>query len=376
MNAFGSAPNVQPVSDDMVKESEPVDPLVGVKALTGVYVGMHRKSFRRKRIRGDDGRSNVYHVMSRTCGGDVFFDDLEKEAFLIVLRKLARFSGIQILTFCIMGNHFHALVRVPHRPSWLESKFGLPGAAGGEARLLAHLGLLYSKTHVAALKAEWESMRQQGEGMARLVEERIEALKARMCNVSEWMREVKVRFSRWYNRRHERQGTLWMAPFKSVLVEARDRAGRRSNEHTEDIAKVMAACIDLNPVRAGLVERAEEYRWSGWSAALDGDKGAIAGLCAVMHCKPAEWLGYVKPLYGEKVSERRLSPGEEARPSSLLRHIPAMSKSLVVGSAAYFEEDYERSKEHYQRKRKALSIGSIAGVEVHALGTGFRGGGG
>ena len=138
------------------------DPLIGVKALTGVYLGMGRKSFRRKRVKGNPARaSNVYHVMSRTCGGDVFFDETEKEAFLIVLRKMARFCGIKILTFCLMGNHFHALVRVPHRASWLEERFGKIGGDGVgvedgfEGRLCAHLRLLYSKAHVEALNPDY-----------------------------------------------------------------------------------------------------------------------------------------------------------------------------------------------------------------------------
>ena len=41
----------------------------------------------------------------------------------------------------------------------------------------------------------------------------------RMGDVSAYMKELKQRFSRWYNRRHDRFGTLWAERFKSVIVE-------------------------------------------------------------------------------------------------------------------------------------------------------------
>jgi hypothetical protein len=52
---------------------------------------------------------------------------------------------------------------------------------------------------------------------------------------------------------------------------------------------VDAASVAGQSVRAELVESAEEYRWSGWSAALAGDKEAIAGLCDLMQCGEEGW---------------------------------------------------------------------------------------
>ena len=50
-----------------------------------------------------------------------------------LLWKMSAFCGVELLTYCVMGNHFHALVRVPDREQWLREKFGaaeVPGAAG------------------------------------------------------------------------------------------------------------------------------------------------------------------------------------------------------------------------------------------------------
>ncbi len=347
------------------------DPLIGVKALTAVYVGMNRKCWGRKRIRGDDGRSNVYHVMSRTCGGEIFFDETEREALVLVMRKMARFCGIKILTYCIMGNHFHALVRVPHKGIWLEEHFGPPGAACGEEKLFEHMRLLYSAAHIAAVQEDFAKLRKMGGGMETLVQERVGAMMSRMCDVSAWMQEVKVRFSRWYNRRHGRQGTLWMGKFKSVLVERRHYAGTKGNEREPDVARLMAAYIDLNPVRAQLVEGAEDWRWSGWSAALAGDKDAIAGLCDVLDCSVKEWVETGKRVYGEMVSERRsdisrLSPAAQEAGSatwSLLVKIPEFSRSSVVRDRLPGDSAEIRSGSRGSRSyRTALVVGKS--VEV------------
>jgi hypothetical protein len=84
------------------------------------------------------------------------------------------------------------------------------------------------------------------------------------------MQGLKRRFSQWYNLRHEREGCLWSARFKSVLVES------------GHAARVMAAYIDLNPVRAGIVEQAQDYRWNGAGEAWAGKGKAREGLRWVM----------------------------------------------------------------------------------------------
>ena len=63
-----------------------------------------------------DASSGFYHCMSRVVDRQFIFGDIEKEHFARLMRQYARFCGIQILTFCLMGNHFHLLIEVPKRP--------------------------------------------------------------------------------------------------------------------------------------------------------------------------------------------------------------------------------------------------------------------
>jgi hypothetical protein len=80
----------------------------------------------------------------------------------------------------------------------------------------------------------------------------------RMHDLGHCMKTLLGRYTRWFNGQHQRTGTLWEGRFKSVLVE-------------EGVAaRTMAAYIDLNPVRAGMVADPAEYRWSSYGEAMGG----------------------------------------------------------------------------------------------------------
>ena len=80
----------------------------------------------------------------------------------------------------------------------------------------------------------------------------------RMHDLSEFMKSLLERFTKWFNRMHSRSGTLWEDRFKSVIVES------------GTAARTIAAYIDLNPVRAGMVNDPADYRWSSYGEAVGG----------------------------------------------------------------------------------------------------------
>jgi len=82
-----------------------------------------------------------------------------------------------------------------------------------------------------------------------LTNELIPALREKWGSLSELVKEIKQGFSRFYNRRHRRKGFFWSERFKSVIVD------------NGDTLINCLAYIDLNPVRAGIVKKPEEYRW-------------------------------------------------------------------------------------------------------------------
>jgi putative transposase len=78
----------------------------------------------------------------------------------------------------------------------------------------------------------------------------IPSLREKLSSLSEFVKEIKQSFSRYYNKKHHRRGTLWGERFKSLIV-----------ENGETLINCLAY-IDLNPLRAGLVDRPEDYRWN------------------------------------------------------------------------------------------------------------------
>jgi len=85
------------------------------------------------------------------------------------------------------------------------------------------------------------------------------------------MKLLKQRFAMWFNRTHKRFGHVWADRFKSVLVEGRG-----------NVTATMSAYIDLNPVRAGLVNDPKDYRFCGYDEAVAGRKTAQAGIAATI----------------------------------------------------------------------------------------------
>jgi len=254
-------------ADSAAVERRVLSPLERIELPTGACLGrVFARGWKgtRQRIVVGPAEGASYHVMSRTAGGERLFGDTEKEALRRLLWRMARFAGLEIHTYAVMDNHFHILARVPSHDGFVARFAG----TDGEERLLEHLRLLYSRAYVAALRAELADLRKRG--MPEQAEALIAGYLRRFCNLPVFVKELKERFSRWYNTHHARRGTLWMERFKSVLVE------------DGEALRTMAAYIDLNPLRAGMVKDPKDYRWCGYGEAMGGGTAARLGLCQVV----------------------------------------------------------------------------------------------
>jgi putative transposase len=203
------------------------------------------KSRRMPRAGVGRGLDTVHHVVSRVCGRAFLLSDLEKETFRGLLGRVAAFCGVEVITYALMDNHFHLLVEVPGKVPELS-----------DDGLLARARLLYGEERKgqplsmvgieAALRAGGE-VREAMRGL----------LIGRMGSLAMFMKMLKQRFSILFNRKYDRVGTLWEGRFRSVLV-----------ENTRVAVRAVAAYIDLNPVRAGVVDDPKDYRFSGYGAAM------------------------------------------------------------------------------------------------------------
>ncbi|MFU8849368.1 MAG: transposase, partial [Opitutales bacterium] len=123
-----------------------------------------------------------------------------------------------------------------------------------------------SAAFVATVRQELERARaEENEAWAAQIHERFTY---RMHSLSEFMKTLLQRFTRWFNRQKKRSGTLWEERFKSVIVESGIPA------------RTVAAYIDLNPVRAGMAADPADYRWSSYGEAVGAGGRTVAGKAA------------------------------------------------------------------------------------------------
>lgn len=338
-----------------------------------------------------------YHLTSRVVHQQFLFQAEEKEHFRRLMRMVERFSGCRVLSYCVMTNHFHLLLEVP--PPADDGEFGLELT---EEELIHRLGGLYSRAYVSGVKSELARAREIIEGKREgfdqlsksdrkkeiafgreLMTSIFDRFTRRMHNLSEFMRALLQRFTRWFNKRHGLKGTLWEDRFHSVIVES----GLAS--------RTMAAYIDLNPIRAGLVDDPADYRWSSYGEAVGAGRGAAkarSGLVRALrgHQGPSQaaraWAqgGLAKEyrrllLVGAAEQSERCSDGKqrthrrgmpkakveeelsrlEEENSSDLKIAKVISQKVryfrdgaVLGSRRFVDDFFEKRREAFSQRRK------------------------
>ena len=263
-----------------------------------------------KLIPGYETRAGIYHLVARTVWKTFLFHDQEKEQLRYIMRAYEGFCGVRVLTYCLMSNHFHILLEVPPKQD-ADKLLEAP-----DSDFLDRLAFIYSAEFVEEFREKIESARADGaegdkQGLknddgvtaSELAEIYIRGLKQRytrrMCDLSEFMKSVKQRFTQWYNTENGTKGTLWEGRYKSELVQS------------GYAAQTVAGYIDLNPLRAGMVSDPKDYRWCGYAEALAGKKEAQLGLLSVMQgvenvVPNRELLGELSQSWKEVMGEYRM----------------------------------------------------------------------
>ena len=167
-------------------------------------------------------QKSAYHVISRTALQGYPFGDVEKDEMVKIIKKFRGLYFVEIFGYCIMGTHIHILLQT------------FPGSNYSDKDIIQRLSMHYNKEPDKLPNTP----------------EIIEKYRTKLASLSEFMKDVKQNFSKYYNKLHDRRGTFWGERFKSLIV-----------EKGETLINCLAY-IDLNPVRAGIVERPEEYRWN------------------------------------------------------------------------------------------------------------------
>jgi REP element-mobilizing transposase RayT len=332
-------------------------------------------------------RPVLYHTISRVVDRRLAFERDEKERFRKLMRMQEQFTGCRVLAYCVMGNHFHLLLEVPPRP-----ETGLTAETLDRALFAHRLAGIYKSGEVAEILHLLDESLKHTDGSAasrlRVTEEIAGPYLIRMHELSEFMKGLLQRFTRWFNRQHKRTGTLWEDRFKSVIVESGTPA------------RAVAAYIDLNPVRAGICKDPADYRWSGYGEAVGaggstvGGRAARGGLVRALLCATGadadatrwkEVSGRYRLLLKQAIERSggksgvpvrhgdetgavsspqmadfdHLKPGEDDFKvemnfaGMLMKRMRYFTDGAVIGGKACVEECFEKSRERFGPKRKS-----------------------
>ena len=286
------------------------------------------------------GEATVYHVMSRTALDGFPLGAVEKDQFVKLLQQLSRLYFVEVLGFAIMGNHFHLLVRV------------LPESQFSPEELKARLTEYYGPKRL-------------------FTEGQLATMREKLGNLSEFVKDLKQQFTRFYNKTHQRYGFFWGQRFKSVIV-----------EDGETLVNCLAY-IDLNPVRAGLVEKPEDYRWNtlGYLLGTGNAKGLLCLDFGLPHEEKRtlnQRIAHYQQFVYEKgslddgkggatlspeVVETEKAKGFQPTPQDRFRQRTRyFTDSGVIGSKAFVARQSQRFQECFQAKKEKKPI-PIAGME-------------
>jgi len=266
----------------------------------------------------------VYHIMSRTALDGFPMKDDEKDYLLKLMKQFSRLYLVEILGFCCMDNHFHLLVRM------------LPDSDFTDEEIQRR----FEQFHADA-----------GDGKS-CVPEDLPGLRKKLSTLSDFVREIKLGFTRFYNREHKRRGFFWGGRFKSVIV-----------ENGETLINCLAY-IDLNPVRAGIVEKPEEYRWNSIGyhiqtenrddfLSLDFGLKVFGILDSAARLKEYQRFLYETGAMNKKRGEEiRQEESQKARKAFRVDRFKSrtryFSDACIIGSKEFVRSNYERIKHLFQ----------------------------
>jgi hypothetical protein len=159
-------------------------------------------------------------------------------------------------------------------------------------------------------------------------------------------------------------------------------------EESEQTLETIAAYIDLNPVRAGIVEDPADYAWSSYGAAVAGEKASQAGLMRVVENAPPTWEEFMthyrmlifgdavekrseqdgrvvrRGLTGEEIAKVRAKGGRLSLPQLLRCRIRHFTAGGAFGSRDFIESVFAANRVYFSQGRKngARNAGGLPGL--------------
>jgi len=251
---------------------------------------------------------SYYHIISHLADELPYLRPHEKNFLLSLLHKLSKIFHVGIISYAFMGNHFHLLIKTFDN-NYFSEKEAIDRAF---ALYPKNVVLSHSETY-------W---------------------KAKLTDISFFVKELKQRFSQWYNKLHQRKGHVWRGRFKSIIVESQKGLIAASSY------------IDLNPTRAGAARTLTSYNWNSYTA-----RKANLGKWLL---SIKETLGLDLREYGELLEQlSQIKIGRKAilykTQPSLYRYILQYTAKGIVFGTVNFVEKFLKTIPIKRRKKVKFS---------------------
>ena len=175
------------------------------------------------------GCGAFYHLYNRICGpkDDYPFDAIDKETAWEILFSIILYFRIEVISFTMMDNHYHLVVYAP---------CDMP-----------------DNGYIANRHNQYYDGRKPHISLDN--DESCQKTLIQMNDISEFIKIFQMMFTRAYNKRHNRRGSLWADRFKCTILQ-----GDGIRSAVWDCVKY----VEMNPVRAGLVDHPSNYRFCSW----------------------------------------------------------------------------------------------------------------
>jgi REP element-mobilizing transposase RayT len=144
-------------------------------------------------------------------------------------------------------------------------------------------------------------------------------------NLLKVMHGINGSYTGYFNRRYKRSGHLFQGRYRGILIER------------DAYLVSLSRYIHLNPVRAGIVVKPEEYRWSSYPGYLNEEKGQ-------------EWVEYswVLAQFGDEEDKARRgyrNSVEEVLKTRIENPMNKLYGKMVLGEKSFIEKIREMVKE-------------------------------
>ena len=277
-----------------------------------------------------------FHVFNRVAGAPRYFPFRRprvRRKFIRWLRYCLRSCCIDCAGFVLMGNHYHLVVQVYEFRALPLSEL--------QAYAKARWGRRWKLRTRNWSESHWLQFNRD------------------LFSLDVFMRDLQGPFASWFNRLFDRRGHLWAERYNSVKL--------------EDLRAVRECLfyIELNPVRAGLCKRPEE--WKEGSAYLRwlGEDHYLLGLEEIF---PETARNRIYAHYRAGLLFRGLNPSKAtqqamdlevvgmeqalgfARPGLYRKRLRFLTKGLILGTADTIQDhlDRLRAKGVYKRRRNPI----------------------